>query len=262
VFQVRRVNTFKIKRRDAFMIQSLRKRVNATTVIAVFALVFAMTGGAYAAKKFLITSTGQISPKVLKSLKGSAGAKGASGANGAPGAQGPAGAAGPQGPAGAAGAAGAKGEDGKDGAKGEQGIPGTTGFTATLPSGKTETGTWAASQESVNYGSPAAASFAIPLAAGLDGEHVHLQPPEEETEKVEEFEQTCPGSAEAPKATPGNFCVYVGLLRHLALLEVNPPSSPGTETGTGTSGAIIRLSPLGEEPTAATAWGDWAVTAP
>jgi hypothetical protein len=32
------------------------------------ALVFAMTGGAYAARKIIITSTKQISPKVLKKL--------------------------------------------------------------------------------------------------------------------------------------------------------------------------------------------------
>jgi hypothetical protein len=242
------------------MIQSLRKRVNATTVIAVFALVFAMTGGAYAAKKYLITSTGQISPKVLKSLKGSAGAKGANGASGAPGAQGAAGPAGPQGAAGAAGAAGAKGENGKDGAKGEQGIPGTTGFTATLPSGKTETGTWAASQESVNYGSPAAVSFAIPLAAGLDEEHVHFQPAEEETAAVEKFEEACPGSAEAPKAIAGNLCVYVGRLTNLGFNAIVTPSSPGNVQGTGTGGAIILFN--AEEPEPATAWGDWAVTAP
>ncbi|MGH2879601.1 MAG: hypothetical protein ACRDK4_08360, partial [Solirubrobacteraceae bacterium] len=55
------------------------------------ALVFAMTGGAYAAKKYLITNTKQISPKVLKQLKG---------------AKGPAGPAGPEGKAGAPGSPG------------------------------------------------------------------------------------------------------------------------------------------------------------
>jgi hypothetical protein len=253
------------------MIQSLRKRVNATTVIAVFALVFAMTGGAYAAKKFLITSKGQISPNVLKSLKGAAGAKGANGAAGTPGAAGPAGPVGATGPAGAAGTAGSagpKGENGKDGAKGEKGETGTTGFTATLPSKQTETGTWAVSQETIEFGPPAAVSFPIPLAAGLDEEHVHLQPPlaetptAEELKAVEEFEETCPGSAESPKATPGNFCVYAGRLGELALERVVTPSSPGNELGTGTGGAIILLSVLGTATEPRVGWGDWAVTAP
>ncbi len=75
------------------MFSAIRRhmRVSPTTVIATLALVFAMTGGAYAAKKYLITSTKQISPSVLKALQGKAG---------------PAGAAGAQGPAGPAGSGG------------------------------------------------------------------------------------------------------------------------------------------------------------
>ena len=128
-----------------------RMRVSPATVIAGLALVFAMTGGAYAAKKYLITSTKQISPSVLKSLQGKAGAAGAAGAQGlgpagAQGAQGPAGPAGAKGEAGAAGqdgAAGAKGATGATGPKGATGANGTSGFTERLPSKKTETGSWA-----------------------------------------------------------------------------------------------------------------------
>ena len=98
------------------MFDAIRTRINATTVVAVLALVFAMTGGAYAAKKYLITSTKQISPSVLKSLQGKAGA---AGANGAQGAAGPAGPVGPQGAAGAAGAKGEKGDAGSAGAPGK-----------------------------------------------------------------------------------------------------------------------------------------------
>ena len=69
------------------MLSALRKRLHLTpgTVIATLALVFAMTGGAYAAGKYVITSTKQISPKVLKSLKGATGKAGATGATGATG---------------------------------------------------------------------------------------------------------------------------------------------------------------------------------
>ena len=84
------------------------RRPPATTVpwiVACVAIVLAMGGTGLAAKKYLITSTNQISPKVLAKLHGAkgarglpgpagaAGAKGANGANGAPGAPGPAGSA-------------------------------------------------------------------------------------------------------------------------------------------------------------------------
>jgi hypothetical protein len=240
------------------MIQAIRRHVNATTVIAVFALIFAMSGGAYAAKRFLITSKSQISPKVLKSLKGARGAKGANGVAGAQGPAGPAGPAGPVGPAGAPGAAGPKGEDGKDGSEGKegkQGAPGTTGFTETLPSGKTETGTWSATQETEEVGTVAAISFTIPLAEGLEESQVHVDSLAEPN-----FEEVCPGSAEAPKATKGNLCVYTGVSKGLEVLRVIKPFT-AAEAGTGPNGAIIRMAqPSTAEPTLA--YGSWAVTAP
>jgi len=42
------------------MFRRLGRHFNATTVIATLALVFAMTGGAFAAARYLITSTKQI----------------------------------------------------------------------------------------------------------------------------------------------------------------------------------------------------------
>ena len=76
------------------MSKLFRKQFNAPTAIAVLALVFAMTGGAWAANEYVITSTKQIKPKVLKNLRGRTGATGAAGA------------AGPQGPKGDTGPAG------------------------------------------------------------------------------------------------------------------------------------------------------------
>jgi hypothetical protein len=81
----------------------MRRRITYANVAATMALVFSMTGGALAAKHYLINSTSQISPKVLKKLKGKTGATGAIGATGA---------------AGAAGAAGATGKEGKTGPPG------------------------------------------------------------------------------------------------------------------------------------------------
>jgi hypothetical protein len=130
------------------MFGSIRRRFNATGVVAVLALVFAMSGGAYAASRYVITSTKQISPKVLKSLQGRAGRAGAAGVSGA---QGPAGPVGPQGPAGAAGAAGVRGETGSKGPQGEPGKPGEQGpqgepgpLLETSPAGKTFKGDWSA----------------------------------------------------------------------------------------------------------------------
>lgn len=79
-----------------------RRHLNYANITATLALVFAMSGGALAAKHYLINSTKQINPKVLKSLKGNAGKAGATGATGP---TGPGGATGPQGPSGPAGSA-------------------------------------------------------------------------------------------------------------------------------------------------------------
>ena len=64
------------------MLKAIRKRITPSAAIATLALVLAMTGGAYAAKKYLITSTKQISPSVLGALKGKPGPAGAPGAGG------------------------------------------------------------------------------------------------------------------------------------------------------------------------------------
>lgn len=81
------------------------------TAIALLALFFAMGGTAIAAHHYLITSTKQIKPSVLKSLKGRAGPKGATGATGA------------------IGATGATGAKGLTGGEGKQGPPGPTNLS-------------------------------------------------------------------------------------------------------------------------------------
>ena len=86
------------------MFSAIQRRFTYANVVATLALVFAMSGGALAAKHYLVNSTKQINPKVLKKLRGQRGGRGATGATGAAGAagsagkEGPAGREGPQGP--------------------------------------------------------------------------------------------------------------------------------------------------------------------
>lgn len=78
-------------------------RPSPAIVLAALALLFSLGGTALAAGHYLITSTSQIKPSVLRQLHGAVGATGATGARGAAGAtgqQGPVGSTGPQGPPG------------------------------------------------------------------------------------------------------------------------------------------------------------------
>jgi Collagen triple helix repeat (20 copies) len=191
------------------MLKAIGKRLTFANVAMTLALVFAMSGGAYAAKKYLITSTKQISPSVLKALQGKAGAAGAAGAQGP---AGPAGPVGPQGPAGGKGENGAPGTNGKDGTSvtsaalakgnaackeggseftaaegkkttacnGKEGSPWTAG--GNLPSGKTELGTWVtvvgskAGVSGVEGFADLSTSFDIPLSAPLSATGCNTHP--------------------------------------------------------------------------------------
>lgn len=84
----------------------MRRRFSYANVAATLALVFSMTGGALAANHYLIRSTKQISPKVLKKLKGKTGKTGKTGNTGKTGGTGPVGPVGPTGPQGPAGVSG------------------------------------------------------------------------------------------------------------------------------------------------------------
>jgi hypothetical protein len=239
------------------MFRALRTRmhVSPATAIATLALVFAMGGGAYAAGRYVITSTRQISPKVLKSLKGADGKNGAMGPAGATGAAGPGGPAGPQGPGGPQGPAGATGPAGTNGTNGKNGTNGTTGFTEKLPSDKTETGAWALSPSAEGL-ALTAISFNIPLAHELSEAQVHFVAETPITE--------CPGTAARPTALPGNLCVYQGegflSLFHLKFESINTYSNGGP--GAGTAGAFLYFEAEAVEPGEPRIGnGSWAVTA-
>jgi hypothetical protein len=250
-----------------------RFRPTPSGVIATIALVLAMSGGAYAAKKYLITSTKQVSPSVLKSLKGAngkagpAGPAGPAGAAGAGGA-GPAGPGGPQGPAGAIGAPGEKGlqgEPGKNGKEGKEGSPWTAG--GVLPSTKSETGTFAFNATASTVARNPI-SFNIALAGvqcevepgpppvfveeGICGENVHIF-------EGETIPPGCTGTVVEErvtelKAEPGNFCVWVAGGGSAGISIQNPET--GATPGVGRSG-VVTVS-LGSKA----AFGIWAVTAP
>lgn len=200
-------------------------------LVGILALVLAMTGGALAAKKYVITSTKQISPSVLKKLTGAPGAQGPSGLQGAP---------------------GSPGSAGKDGTNGTNGA---TGFTEVLPPGKSLTGTW--SSNFIDTGGESTAvqfvpiSLGIPLAKELTVNDVHYIALGAETGTGD-----CPGTIEEPEAEPGKLCVYTSTEEVAAESSVTPGGFEIPEPGTG--GAVLKFVVHGF----VILHGTWIATAP
>jgi hypothetical protein len=203
-------------------------------VVATLALVFAMGGTAVAAKHFLISSTSQINPKVLKKLKGNTGKTGAKGTSGTN---------------------GTNGTNGATGATGAEGAKGTAGLSALapLPSGQTESGEYGfglaggVSGEFVSN----AVSFPIPLLEGAPPSHVIFT-----TTSVPVAHCAGPGKAEQ-----GYVCIY----SFNAIGVTFPPVATfgvdgGTEVtpGTGRFGFIMEWKTTAGHPFA---WGTYSVNA-
>jgi len=216
------------------MLSRVRGSLSYANITATLALVFAMSGGAFAATHYLLTSTAQINPKVLKALKGKTGRAGPAGEAG------PTGETGPEGPA---------GDDGDTGAQGKEGSPWTAG--GTLPSGKTETGTWAFVSEAQGT-IRVPLSFTIPtsepLVAILGKGPVELLAPNEEDPL--DTHPHCPGSVDKPKADPGFICVYSEKLEDSLIGEGH----------LRTSGVVLIFESKSSAPRVNE--GTWAVTAP
>jgi hypothetical protein len=286
------------------MLSRIRTHLTPGAAIASIALVFAITGGAFAAAGGGSNSSGlsaashasvlaSVAKSKAKTKTGPRGPAGPAGKNGAPGAAGPAGPAGAQGPAGAAGAKGENGVNGKDGANGAPGTTGPQGPTGspwtaggTLPSEKTETGTWSFSDtEGTLETILVSVSFPIPLKQTspptnplLDTEHVFYIGYEELEQKKEPTREheACPSELEPgtelePKAASGFLCVYEGpapfavqgvkMSGGKAEVSIGPPIRGVFGTmGAGATGALLRFE--GEGTARHLGSGVWAVTAP
>jgi hypothetical protein len=228
----------------------MRRRVSFAGIVAALALVFAMTGGAIAAKKYLITSVNQISPAVLKKLKGKVG------------------------PAGPQGQAGAQGQAGPAGANGSPGATGAPGPLLTqLPSKKSLTGFWGtrASGELTKAGASISFPFPVTPAPTLyfiepDEEsglfrtsNPTLEPSDAGLLTPELIDQNCPGSATEPTAEPGFLCVYTAQRDGF---DVESPLKFITEAVPTSYGVMLSFSTPSPGVEAASVKGTWAVTAP
>jgi hypothetical protein len=192
------------------------KRMSYANVAATLALFLALGGGtAWAAHHYLITSTNQIKPSVLKSLRGYRGYRGYRGV------------------AGVAGVAGASG---------------TTGFTSTVPSGKTEVGTWAG-----NIGASTSSPYYIPVSFNIP---LAAKPVTTFVAVGGAASAACPGTVANPQAASGNFCIYEAHLSAATGLALLDPNADGGSTATDVYGTVISMS----TGTTGFAYGTWAVT--
>jgi hypothetical protein len=247
------------------MFSRIRKRITYANVAMTLALVFAMSGGAYAAKHYLITSTKQISPKVLTALKGKIGTNGV---NGKDGAQGPAGEKGPAGTNGTNGKDGTNGTEGQTGAAGPAGATGATGpegvcstANCVLPKGVSLKGAWGTAgipTELPGFGGLAAVytpiSFTIPFA-GAPSPHVIAI-----GGKGTGPGEGCPTTSNAtkPEAEPGNLCIFVQSSTNVKTFAPSDPEE-GTLFAAGKTGSVLVV--IAETAgKGVLAKGSWAVT--
>lgn len=190
-------------------------------VVAIVALVAALSGAAYAAsdnhlsggekkevKKIAKTEAKKFAipgPAGPTGPAGPAGATGPAGPEGKPGADGKAGATGPTGPTGKTGPTGVTGAAGVTGPTGEAGPCTETNPECRLPSGATLAGTW-----SLGSTPPERTFQFTSISFGLRVENEEGEKPTLVYLAQEEEAEECPGTASEPAADPGFLCVYEG----------------------------------------------------
>jgi hypothetical protein len=223
-------------------------------IIAMIALVAALGGTALAAKGAL---TGKQKKEVAKIAKKYAGKDGAVGA------------AGPQGLSGPKGEPGVKGDPGLQGLQGEEGPPGPSGPTCNevtgaclLPPGATETGYWSFSGRGKETFETEVESVKSSHTLGVQSAFATisypLRVPSAPTFNImlpgDPADPDCPGSAEQPKAEPGNVCLYTVEFSHAHLSGFTTFYTKDPTSGVGMEFTID----AGEE---GYGLGTWAVTA-
>ncbi len=238
-------------------IRAISGRITYANVTATLALVLAMSGGALAAKHYLINSTKQINPKVLKKLHGAKGSRGVTG---------PTGSVGPQ---------GGPGPEGKRGVRGERGDAGFSALSS-LPKGATESGAFSVSvpgtvaefsvpapgKEPVRETVEGAVTFPIPLTAPIETQV--------EVTQVAKPSTNCLGPGQAAR---GWLCLYTRSVTNLEFERAYDPESfeeipaPGRSGrfGFGTRWKVKDREPVeeGEDVEGPVeAAGTWSVTAP
>lgn len=272
------------------MFKAVSKHLNASTIVAIAALVFASAGGAFAA------AGGGPAAHAAKKKHSHSSARGPRGPKGARGPQGPAGPAGPEGkegPQGPQGLQGPAGEAGKAGRNGVNGAPGENVAVSAVPTGVTACEERGGSQFSVGgetagyacngaagaagkEGSPWTDKGTLPegatetgswLARPAEGEiqditisfPIPLAAALEESNVFIAPNPACPGTAEEPKAEAGDLCVYIGgnLLNRAELLGIDKPTGFGAK-GASTAGAFLFIK--GGEGTPEFIDGTFAVT--
>lgn len=264
------------------MFSKLHERLGtAGLVVAVIALVAALTGTAIAAKSLTKPQVVKIAQREAKKFpgptgpagpqgsKGDKGDKGDTGSAGSPGAQGATGATG------AAGATGATGQKGATGAEGPTGATGATGeFEGTVKSGTLLKGTWAipyAEAEAEGEVIHAAISTGVPFTTNggnffkiiADPDAAHYPGGEGERDLAA---SACPGTANNPtvdNSVVGGqalLCVYVNESENL-LASVQGGGAVASWPVSGSGGGVL-AGFTADEVGPAKGNGSWAFIVP